>query len=155
MKVLVLNGANLNLVGIKDPGHYGSESMEQIEQNLCRLGEELGCKVEFFGTNYEGELIDKIQEAYLSRLRDDIETVDAILINAATWAHYSRVIYESLRPYAEEGGLVYELVMSNVYQRDEWRHHSVISPLASGILMGMGPDVYYLGLRAAVSKLSK
>lgn len=155
MKILILNGPNLNLVGIKNPEIYGNITMNDIEQNLKKLGQELGAEVEFFGTNYEGEMVDKIQEAYLSLLGQTAPRVDAILINAATWAHYNRVIQETLRPYAEEGGLIYEIVMSNVYTRDEWRHTSVVSPLATGILMGMGADTYYLGLRAAVMKLSK
>ena len=100
-------------------------------------------------------MIEKIQEACMSWYQGDTERVDAILINAGAWTHYSRAIQEALRPFADDCGPIYELHMSNTHKREEWRHVSVISPLATGILMGMGADVYTLGVRAAVDYLKR
>jgi len=141
-KVLFLHGVNHNMFGKRDPKQYGTITLDQINERIRKVAEEIGdVTVEFYQTNSEGDMVDRILKAYMDK-------EDAVLINAGAWTHYSWAIHDALDILECP---VYELHMSNVHKREEWRHFSVISSLAQGILVGLGPDVYTLGLRAACS----
>jgi 3-dehydroquinate dehydratase-2 len=141
MKVLVLNGVNLNMFGKRDPKQYGTITLEEIDASLKKLGAELGAEVECFQTNFEGAMCERIHQAF----RDNVDTV---LINAGAWTHYSYGIRDALAILTCP---IIEVHMSNIHAREEFRHHSVIAPLAKGQIAGFGVDSYLLGLRAGLS----
>ena len=140
MKVLVLNGINLNMFGKRDPTHYGTATLDQINTSLLELAKELRVEVECFQTNFEGEMVERIHKAHA-------ESVGAVLINAGAWTHYSYGIRDAL---AILKCPVVEVHMSNIHAREEFRHHSVLAQIALGQICGFGPDSYLLALRAAV-----
>lgn len=141
MKVLVLNGVNLNMFGKRDPVQYGTVTLDEINQRLAALGKELGAHVECFQTNMEGEMCQRIHRAFADK-------VDAVLINAGAWTHYSYGIRDALAILTCP---VVEVHMSNVHAREAFRHVSVFSEVVRGQICGFGADSYLLGLRAAVS----
>lgn len=143
MKVLVLNGINLNMFGKRDPTHYGTATLDQINTSLLELAKELRVEVECFQTNFEGEMVERIHKAHS-------ESVGAVLINAGAWTHYSYGIRDAL---AILKCPVVEVHMSNIHAREEFRHHSVLAQIALGQICGFGPDSYLLALRAAVAAL--
>ena len=143
MKILVLNGVNLNMFGKRDPTHYGRESLDQINLALTDLASNLGVELENYQTNIEGEMCMKIHQAF-----DD--GVSAVLINAGAWTHYSYAIRDAL---AILKCPIFEVHMSNIHAREEFRHHSVIASIAKGQICGFGVDSYLLALRAAVNLL--
>ncbi len=143
MKVLVLNGINLNMFGKRDPTHYGTATLDQINTSLLELAKELRVEVECFQTNFEGEMVERIHKAHA-------ESVGAVLINAGAWTHYSYGIRDAL---AILKCPVVEVHMSNIHAREEFRHHSVLAQIALGQICGFGPDSYLLALRAAVVAL--
>lgn len=136
--ILVIHGPNLNLLGLREPGVYGSTTLAQIDAELQRLAAELGAAIETFQSNHEGAIIDAIHSA---RGRHD-----AILINPGAFTHYSIAIRDAIAAVAIP---TVEVHLSNVYKREEFRHKSVIAPVAAGTIAGFGADSYYLGLRAA------
>ena len=138
-KVLVLHGVNLNMFGERDPDQYGTITLAEIDEKIEGLASELGIKVECYQTNHEGEMVEKIQEAYKV-------SVDAVLINAGAWTHYSYAIMDALSILKVP---VIEVHMSQVHARETFRRDSVISPLAKGQITGFGVDSYLLGLQAA------
>jgi 3-dehydroquinate dehydratase-2 len=144
-KILVLHGVNLNMFGKRDPATYGTITLDEINQKLEELGKELGCAVETFQTNYEGAICEKIHQAH-------IDKVDAVLINAGAWTHYSYALRDALAILKVP---IVEVHMSNIHARDEFRHFSVIAPLAKGQIAGFGLQSYLLGLRAAVELLQE
>lgn len=137
-KVMLLHGVNHNMFGKRDPKQYGTITLDGINKKVDDLAKQLDIEVTNFQTNNEGEFVDKIHEAYL-------EGYDGVMLNAGAWTHYSHAIGDALRMLECP---VIELHMSNVHAREEFRHHSVISPIASGIIVGLGSSVYTLGLRA-------
>lgn len=139
MKILVIHGPNLNLLGRREPGIYGSMSLDSINARLAELGSELGVEVESFQSNHEGELVTRIQQS--------AGKFDAIVLNAAAYTHTSVAIRDAV--LAAETPVV-EVHLSNVHKRESFRHKSLISDAAAGIIMGFGPASYELGLRAAV-----
>ena len=139
-KVLVLHGVNLNMFGHRDPVQYGTITLAEINQRLESLAKELGCTVETFQTNHEGEICEKIHQAHL-------EKVDAVVINAGAWTHYSYALRDALAILKVP---VIEVHMANIHAREAFRHSSVIAPLALGQIAGFGVQSYLLGLRAAV-----
>jgi 3-dehydroquinate dehydratase-2 len=141
MKVLVLNGVNLNMFGHRDPKQYGTTTLAQIDENLQKLGAELGASVESFQTNHEGAMCERIHQAFRDK-------VDAVLINAGAWTHYSYGIRDALAILTCP---IIELHMSNVHAREAFRHVSVFSEVVKGQICGFGADSYLLALRAAVS----
>jgi len=145
MKVLVLNGINLNMFGKRDPAHYGTATLEQINKSLNDLAKELAVELECFQTNFEGEMVERIHKAHA-------ESVGAVLINAGAWPHYSYGIRDAL---AILKCPIVEVHMSNIHAREEFRHHSVLAEIALGQICGFGPDSYLLALRAAVAALKK
>jgi 3-dehydroquinate dehydratase-2 len=141
MKVLVLNGVNLNMFGKRDPKQYGTVTLDEINRNLAELGQELGAEVLCYQTNIEGELCQRIHQAFA-------EQVDAVLINAGAWTHYSYGIRDALAILTCP---IVEVHMSNIHAREAFRHVSVFAEIVRGQICGFGADSYLLGLRAAVS----
>ena len=141
MRILTLNGINLNMFGKRDPAQYGTTTLDEINASLARLGAELGVAVECFQTNFEGEMVERIHRAHA-------EGVDAVLINAGAWTHYSYGIRDAL---AILKCPIVEVHMSNVHAREAFRHVSVFSEVVKGQICGFGADSYLLALRAAVS----
>lgn len=142
--ILVIHGPNLNLLGQREPGIYGGTTMAQIDARLLELGSELGVAVTTFQSNHEGAIVDRIHEAWGQH--------DAIVINPGAYTHYSIAIRDAIAAVALP---VVEVHLSNVYKREEFRHTSVIAPVAVGTIAGFGAESYYLGLRAAVQSLAK
>lgn len=143
MKFLVLNGINLNMFGKRDPATYGTATLAEIDAKLHTLAAELGVEVECFQTNLEGAMAERIHAAHT-------DGTAAVLINAGAWTHYSYGIRDAL---AILKCPIVEVHMSNIHAREEFRHHSVIAPIARGQIAGFGVDSYLLALRAAVSAL--
>ncbi len=141
MKVLVLHGINLNMFGKRDPKQYGTTTLAQIDQQVTELGHELGVEVQTFQTNFEGAMVERIHQAFA-------DGVDAVVINAGAWTHYSYGIRDAL---AILKCPIVEVHMSNVHAREPFRHHSVIAEIAQGQIAGFGVDSYLLGLRTAVT----
>ncbi|MBI1920905.1 MAG: type II 3-dehydroquinate dehydratase [Geobacter sp.] len=144
MKILVLHGPNLNLLGTREPGVYGSVTLEEINRMLGSLASELGCELEIFQSNSEGALVDRIQAAATD--------VSGILINPAAYTHTSVAIRDAL---AAVGVPTVEVHLSNIHSREEFRSHSYIAPIAKGQICGFGPDSYLLGLRALFTLIKK
>jgi 3-dehydroquinate dehydratase-2 len=141
MKILCLNGINLNMFGKRDPAQYGTITLAEIDAQVKQLGLELGADVECFQTNFEGAMAEKIHQAHT-------DGVSAVMINAGAWTHYSYGIRDAL---AILKCPIIEVHMSNIHARETFRHHSVIAEIAKGQIAGFGVDSYLLGLRAAVS----
>ena len=137
MRILVLHGPNLNLLGKREPEIYGTLSLEDINGALEALGAECEAVLGFFQSNSEGALVDAIQQAP--------EKYDGILINPAAYPHTSVALRDAL---AAIGLPFVEVHLSNIHRREEFRHHSYLAPLALGQICGFGLDSYLLGLRA-------
>ena len=141
MKVLMLHGINHNMFGKRDPKQYGTVTLDQINAQLSALGQELGVEVQHFQTNHEGEMCERIHQAYF-------DNVDAVLINAGAWTHYSYGIRDALAILTCP---IVELHMSNIHAREEFRHKSVFAEIVQGQVAGFGVDSYLLALRTAVN----
>ena len=142
-RVLVLNGPNLNLLGTREPGIYGSATLADIEALCHDAGKTLGLSVDFRQSNHEGELVTWIQEAQ--------NGADAILINPAAYSHTSIAIPDAIKAV---GLPVAEVHLSNIHQREAFRHHSYVSAVALGVICGFGPAGYRLALQALAEKLT-
>lgn len=141
MTILVLHGVNLNMFGQRDPAHYGTATLADIDAQLVQLGTELGVTggVVCFQTNHEGVMCERIHQAH----RDGVA---AVLINAGAWTHTSVAIRDAL---AILRCPIVEVHMSNIHAREPFRHHSYLADIAAGQICGFGVDSYLLGLRAA------
>jgi 3-dehydroquinate dehydratase-2 len=140
--VYVLNGPNLNLLGLREPEIYGKATLADVEQSCLEVANELGWDLEFRQTNREGELVDWVQEA--GRAQAAADAVGAVL-NAAAYTHTSLALHDAI---VGSGARVIELHISNVYGRESFRHHSYVAPGAAGIIAGFGVAGYPLALRA-------
>ena len=144
MDLLLINGPNLNLVGKREPSIYGSQTLEDIQEELLILANELGANLKFFQSNSEGEMIDCIQNS--------VGSIDGILINAGAYTHTSIALRDALLgvsiPYVE-------VHLSNIYSREEFRHKSFLSDKALGLVCGFGPISYQLALKGIVSYLKR
>lgn len=139
VRVLVINGPNLNLLGTREPEIYGAETLADIERRLAGLAEELGAEIETFQSNHEGALIDRVQAAR--------GKVDALIVNAAALTHTSIALRDVLLASAVP---VVEVHLSNIHKREPFRHRSLLADIAAGQILGFGGESYVLGLRAAV-----
>ena len=136
-KIIILNGPNLNLLGEREKNQYGSSTLKEIE-NTCEVyGKKLNLDVVFFQSNIEGELVDKIQSS-----RNDY---DGLIINAGGYTHTSVAIHDALKILKIP---IIELHISNIYNREEFRHKSLISRVATGIICGFGANGYVMSLNA-------
>jgi 3-dehydroquinate dehydratase-2 len=135
--ILVIHGPNLNLLGVREPGVYGNDTLAQIDAQLRGLGQELDLSVHCVQSNVEGEIVNAVQGA--------AGTAQGILINPGAYTHTSVAIRDAI---AAVGLPTVEVHLSNIYAREEFRHHSFIAPVAKGQIAGFGPQSYLLGLRA-------
>ena len=144
-KILILHGVNLNMFGKRDPAQYGTITLDEIDQKLRELAKDLGIELETFQTNHEGAIVEKVHQAHL-------EKIDAVVINAGAWTHYSYALRDALAILKVP---IIEVHMSNIHAREEFRHLSVIAPLAKGQIAGFGVHSYLLGLSAAWELIKK
>lgn len=141
-RVLILNGPNLNLLGMREKNIYGGQSLADIEA-LCRAAcESAKLSCDFRQSNHEGELVDWIQSAR--------KTADAIIINPAAYSHTSVAIHDALRAVDKP---VVEVHLSNIHQREAFRHHSYVSSVAMGVICGFGPTGYKMAIEAVAEIL--
>ena len=136
-KLLILNGPNLNLMGEREPGVYGNESLDDINRQIEQKGKELGFECHFFQSNWEGAVIDQIHEAR--------KEYAGIILNAGALTHYSCAVRDAIAAIHIP---VVEVHCSNVHAREEFRHTSVISPVCAGSIVGFGKNSYLLALNA-------
>ncbi|BAU66577.1 3-dehydroquinate dehydratase [Stanieria sp. NIES-3757] len=141
-KILILHGPNLNLLGLREPQIYGSVTLEQIDSDLVEQGQRLQVQVSCLQSNHEGVLVDAIHQAR--------EESQGILINAGAYTHTSVAIRDALAGVKLP---TVEVHLSNIYQREAFRHHSYIAPIAIGQISGFGAESYRLGLQALVHYL--
>lgn len=140
MKILFLNGPNLNLLGTREPGIYGTLTLADIEAKVRQTCASLGAEMEFRQSNHEGEIVTWIQEAR--------GLCDVIVINAAAYTHTSVALRDAI---AGIGLPTIEIHLSNVHAREEFRHVSMIAPVCQGVIAGFGPLSYVLAVHAAVN----
>lgn len=140
MKVLVISGPNLNLLGKREPSTYGSETLADVERAVAVVAEQLDAQVVFFQSNVEGELINRLHEA--------MEECDAVVFNPGGYTHTSVALRDAV---ASIGIPVVEVHLSNIAAREEFRHTSLIAPVCVGQISGFGTNSYLLGLEAAVA----
>ena len=136
-KILVLNGPNLNLLGEREPGVYGTDSLEEINDEIQELAAALGMECEFYQSNLEGRLVEKVHQ-----VRDYF---DGCILNAGAYTHYSYALRDAITAVRKP---VIEVHMSNIYAREEFRHKSVLAAVCAGQISGFGKDSYLLSLRA-------
>ena len=135
MKILVINGPNINLTGMREPEVYGSLTLDQINTKIAQGAKEKGAECEFFQSNCEGELIDRIQQA--------MGNTDGIILNAGAYTHYSYALRDCIASVCIP---TVEVHMSNIAAREEFRHTSVIAPVCKGQIAGFGYKSYLLAL---------
>lgn len=144
MKILVVNGPNLNLLGTREPEVYGTLTLEKINEELLKYAKELGVEMEFFQSNVEGEIVNAIQAAR--------KNCAGIVINPAAYTHTSVAIRDAISAVALPA---VEIHISNVYAREEFRKDSLIAPVCIGQIAGFGLDSYKLAMLALVKFLNK
>lgn len=137
-KILVLNGVNINMTGTREPSIYGNDSLEDIYARIENEARALGVEVDFFQTNSESEFIE--------RIHDSLFDCNGVIINAGAWTHYSYALRDAIAAVAPVPYI--EVHMSNIFARGDFRAKSVISPVCTGMIAGLGADVYLLALRA-------
>ena len=142
MNVLVINGPNLNLLGRRDPAIYGSETLDEIMTDLGRFLTEKGCEAEFFQSNHEGAIIDRIHAA--------IGTADGIIVNAGAYTHYSYAIRDAIEAV---GIPTVEVHLSDIHSREPFRAVSVIEPVCIAQVSALGRQSYFVGAEILLAKL--
>ena len=146
-KIIVMNGPNLNLLGTREPEKYGTTTLADVEKMCVEAGAKLGYEIEFFQSNYEGALIDKIHEAGKAYKSGALK---GVVFNPGAYTHTSIALHDAI---AGVGGLpVIETHISNVHARESFRHHSYISPVAAGILVGFGVNGYVMAIDALAKR---
>jgi 3-dehydroquinate dehydratase II len=131
VRIVVLNGVNLDVIGRRDPGLYGGLSQSELETQIYKWASELGLSVECKQTNHEGEYIEWCHEA--------VDWADGVIANPGAWSHYSWAIHDALELFKVP---IVEVHLSNVDEREEWRRFSVVAELAARRIIGKGPDGY-------------
>jgi 3-dehydroquinate dehydratase-2 len=144
MKIVVIQGPNLNMLGIREQNIYGPMRLEQIHQNMEKFANDNGFEIEFFQSNLEGELVDKIQEC--------LGEADGIIINPAAYTHTSIAIRDAISAVSIP---TIEVHISNIARREEFRHKSLVSGVCAGTIAGFGPFSYHLGLIAVTQILNE
>ena len=137
MKVFVINGPNLNLLGVREPGVYGNESLDSILAEMKGEAEKLGIELECYQSNHEGDIVDKLHNA--------MTEADGVILNAGALTHYSYALRDAISAIKIP---VVEVHMSNIQAREEFRHNSVIAPVCRGSIAGFGKNSYMLALKA-------
>ena len=143
MRILIINGANLNMLGFREPEQYGTTTLKDIVKDLHAYSFSLGIDIETYQSNIEGEIVERIQQAH--------EHFDGIVLNAGAYTHTSIAIRDAITSVKMP---VVEVHMSNIYRREEFRHKSVIAPVCIGQIAGFKADSYKLGLKALVNYLN-
>lgn len=142
VRLMVLNGPNLNLLGVREPHIYGTTTLAAIEKACRDMAQAIGASLDFHQSNHEGELVDLVQAAR--------EKADAIVINPAAYSFTSVALLDALKAFE---GPVIEVHISNIHARDELHRHSIISTVAKAVIAGAGPYGYILGMQAAAESL--
>lgn len=137
LPIFVLNGPNLNMLGLREPGIYGGTTLKEIGDMCAEAGRRVGRVIDFRQTNHEGVLVDWIQEA--------MTAAAGIVINPGAYTHTSVALHDAVRAI---GRPVIEVHISNIHAREAFRHHSYLSPVAVGVLAGFGPSGYVMGIEA-------
>lgn len=137
MKVLILNGPNLDMLGMREPGIYGTRTLDDVNADLAAFGKNLGIDCDFYQSNSEGALIDRIHSV--------AQAYDGCIINAGAYTHYSYAIRDAIAAVSKP---FIEVHLSNVHAREEFRHKSVISAVCKGVIAGFGEESYTLALSA-------
>ncbi|MPV86393.1 type II 3-dehydroquinate dehydratase [Ostreibacterium oceani] len=145
MRILVLNGPNLNLLGQREPAQYGNTTLTQIHERMLALAEEFGNDLTFYQSNHEGDLIEQIQHAQENK-------IDFIIINPAAYTHTSIAMRDALLAV---GIPFIEVHLSNIFQREPFRQHSYFSDIAQGVICGFGAHGYEMALIAAHHEFSQ
>jgi 3-dehydroquinate dehydratase II len=141
--IVVLNGPNLNLLGEREPDTYGATTLPQLDEHLVATGQRLGVRVVCHQSNHEGQLIDWVHQYR--------QEADGWIVNAAAYTHTSIALHDALRCVRAP---VIEVHLTNIHQREAFRHQSYISPLAWGVICGLGPTGYEAALTAHAKRLS-
>ena len=141
--IYILNGPNLNLLGLRQPEIYGRQTLDDVAEGLASLAEELGLSIRFHQSNHEGQIVDWVQEAR--------EKAAGIIINPAAYTHTSVAILDALHMFE---GPVIEVHISNVHKRESFRHQSYVSLRADGVIAGCGTEGYSLALRRIATLLA-
>ena len=144
MKIAVIQGPNLNMLGVREQDIYGGITMEQIHAQLQNAADQNGVEIEFFQSNFEGEIVDRVQEC--------LGTVDGIMINPAAYSHTSIAIKDALSAVSMP---VVEVHISNIYKREEFRQKSITAGASTGVISGFGPFGYHMGLIALMQIISE
>lgn len=142
-KILVIHGPNLNMLGQREPEHYGSGGLDSIDARLAQLAAAEGLELESFQSNAEHQLVERVQAA-------SGESVDFIIVNPAAFTHTSIALRDA---FLASGIPFIEVHLSNIHRREKFRHHSYFSDIAVGVVAGLGPQGYELAFRAAVEQL--
>ena len=143
-KIIIINGPNLNLLGEREQSQYGSDDYEQLKENCLKKSKEIGLDCEFIQSNLEGDLVNTIQDAR--------KTYDGMIINAAAFTHTSVAIRDALELFKKP---IIEMHISNIYKREEFRHKSLISGVATGGIFGLGTEGYILAIISLQKLLQK
>lgn len=143
MKILIINGVNMNMLGLRETEKYGTMTLKDLEKDLYAFSFEIGIDIETFQSNFEGEIVEKIHSAK--------DNFDGIVINAGAYTHTSIAIRDAISAVNIP---TIEVHMTNIYKREEFRHHSYIAPVCTGQISGFGINSYKLGLEAVVDYLS-
>lgn len=144
MKILIINGVNMNMLGFRETEKYGTMTLKDLEKDLYAFSFELGIDLETYQSNIEGEIVEKIHSAK--------DGIDGIIINAGAYTHTSIAIRDAISAVNIP---TVEVHMTNIYKREEFRHHSYLAPVCIGQISGFGANSYKLGLKAVIDYLNK
>lgn len=144
MKILVINGVNMNMLGFRETEKYGTMTLKDLEKDLYAFSFELGIDLETYQSNIEGEIVEKIHSAK--------DGIDGIIINAGAYTHTSIAIRDAISAVNIP---TIEVHMTNIYKREEFRHHSYLAPVCIGQISGFGANSYKLGLKAVIDYQNK
>jgi len=148
MKIKVIHGPNLNMLGIREVQLYGPMKLEDINKNMEAVAKQNGFEIEFYQSNHEGDIVDAIQECLT-------DGTNGLIINPAAFTHYSIAIRDAIAALRSNGLPVVEVHLTNTAAREDFRHKSLVSPVVAGTITGFGPFSYHLGLIAMMQILNE